>query len=552
MAKQIIYNEKARSALKKGVDKLADAVKVTLGPKGRNVVIDKGYGAPQISKDGVTVAKEIELEDKYENLGAEMVKEVASKTNDTAGDGTTTATVLAQAMISEGLKLVSSGVEPIEIRNQMDNKLKEIVSKLKEMSKVISEKEEIAQVASISANDKEIGKIIAEAMESVGKDGVITVEEGQSFGVEKEVVEGMQFDKGYVSPYMITDPDSMKAEFEDPYILITDKKISSVQEVLPLLEKMAQAGKKDLVIMADEIEGEALATFVVNKLRGTFNVLGIKAPGFGDRRKEMLEDIAILAGGRVISEEVGLKLENTEIDDLGNARKVVSSKDNTTVVDGKGDQDKIKSRIEQIKKSIEMSDSEFDKEKLQERLAKLSGGVAVIKVGAATETEMKEKKDRIEDALNATRAAVEEGVVPGGGLALAIAGNAFEELTDKKEDTAGATIINTAILEPIKQIAQNAGKDGSLILYNIIRENKNGSQNIGYNAALDKFEDMINAGIVDPTKVVRSALENAVSAASMFLTTEAVITDKPEEKDAGAPGGMPAGMGGMNPGMMGM
>ena len=531
---------------------MADAVKVTLGPKGRNVVIDKGYGAPQISKDGVTVAKEIELEDKYENLGAEMVKEVASKTNDTAGDGTTTATVLAQAMISEGLKLVSSGVEPIEIRNQMDNKLKEIVSKLKEMSKVISEKEEIAQVASISANDKEIGKIIAEAMESVGKDGVITVEEGQSFGVEKEVVEGMQFDKGYVSPYMITDPDSMKAEFEDPYILITDKKISSVQEVLPLLEKMAQAGKKDLVIMADEIEGEALATFVVNKLRGTFNVLGIKAPGFGDRRKEMLEDIAILAGGRVISEEVGLKLENTEIDDLGNARKVVSSKDNTTVVDGKGDQDKIKSRIEQIKKSIEMSDSEFDKEKLQERLAKLSGGVAVIKVGAATETEMKEKKDRIEDALNATRAAVEEGVVPGGGLALAIAGNAFEELTDKKEDTAGATIINTAILEPIKQIAQNAGKDGSLILYNIIRENKNGSQNIGYNAALDKFEDMINAGIVDPTKVVRSALENAVSAASMFLTTEAVITDKPEEKDAGAPGGMPAGMGGMNPGMMGM
>jgi len=551
MAKQIIFNEKARSALKKGVDKLADAVKVTLGPKGRNVVIDRGYGAPTITKDGVTVAKEIELEDKFENLGAEIVKEVASKTNDTAGDGTTTATVLAQAMISEGLKLVSSGVEPIKIRIEMENKMKEIVEKLKKMSKQISTEEEIAQVASISANDKEIGKIIAEAMQSVGKDGVITVEEGQTFGVEKEIVEGMQFDKGYVSPYLITNPESMKAEFEDPYILITDKKISSIQEILPLLEKMAQAGKKDLVIIAEEIEGEALATFIVNKLRGTFNVLGIKAPGFGDRRKSMLEDIAVLTGGKVISEEVGLKLENAEIDDLGQARKVVASKDNTTVVDGKGDAEKIKSRVEQIKKEIEISDSDFDKEKLQERLAKLSGGVAVIKVGAATETEMKEKKDRIEDALNATRAAVEEGVVPGGGLALALAGNAFEELTDKKQDTAGAKIIDTAVLEPIKQIAANAGKDGSLILYNIIRENKNGSKNIGYNAAADKFEDMILAGIVDPTKVVRSALENAVSAASMFLTTEAVITDKPEEKDDHGHG-MPGGMGGMNPGMMGM
>ena len=555
MSKQIIFNDEARNSLKNGVDQLANAVKVTLGPKGRNVVINKGYGSPVITKDGVSVAKEIELEDKFENIGAEIVKEVASKTNDIAGDGTTTATILAQAMITEGIKLVSSGVDPIEIRKSMEKKSKEIVAKLKEMSKQISSKDEISQVASISANDKEIGNIIAEAMESVGKDGVITVEEGQSFGVEKEVVEGMQFDNGYISPYMITNSDSMKAEFNDPYILLTDKKISSVQEVLPLLEKMAQSGKKDLVIIAEEIEGEALATFVVNKLRGTFNVLGIKAPGFGDRRKEMLEDIAILTNGKVISEEVGLKLENVEIDDLGQSRKVIASKDNTTIIDGKGEESNIASRVEQIKKSIEMSDSDFDKEKFQERLAKLSGGVAVIKVGAATETEMKEKKDRIEDALNATRAAVEEGVVSGGGLALAQAGNAFVELTDKKEDSAGVKIIDSAIMEPIKQIAINAGKDGSLILYNIIRENKSGNINIGYNAAKNKFEDLIQAGIVDPTKVVRSALEHAVSAAIMFLTTEAVITDKPSEKDdggmpAGMPGGMPGGMGGGMPGMM--
>ena len=555
MSKQIIFNDEARNSLKNGVDQLANAVKVTLGPKGRNVVINKGYGSPVITKDGVSVAKEIELEDKFENIGAEIVKEVASKTNDIAGDGTTTATILAQAMITEGVKLVSSGVDPIEIRKSMEKKSKEIVAKLKEMSKQISSKDEISQVASISANDKEIGNIIAEAMESVGKDGVITIEEGQSFGVEKEVVEGMQFDNGYISPYMITNSDSMKAEFNDPYILLTDKKISSVQEVLPLLEKMAQSGKKDLVIIAEEIEGEALATFVVNKLRGTFNVLGIKAPGFGDRRKEMLEDIAILTNGKVISEEVGLKLENVEIDDLGQSRKVIASKDNTTIIDGKGEESNIASRVEQIKKSIEMSDSDFDKEKFQERLAKLSGGVAVIKVGAATETEMKEKKDRIEDALNATRAAVEEGVVSGGGLALAQAGNAFVELTDKKEDSAGVKIIDSAIMEPIKQIAINAGKDGSLILYNIIRENKSGNVNIGYNAAKNKFEDLIQAGIVDPTKVVRSALEHAVSAAIMFLTTEAVITDKPNEKDdggmpAGMPGGMPGGMGGGMPGMM--
>jgi chaperonin GroEL len=550
MAKQIIFNEEARRALKEGVDMLANTVKVTLGPKGRNVVIDKGYGAPVVTKDGVSVAKEVELEDKFQNIGAEMIKEVASKTNDKAGDGTTTATVLAQAMIGQGLKLISSGHDPIQLRKEMEAKIQDIVKRLKEMSKPISTKDEIAQVASISANDKEIGMIIAEAMDAVGKEGVITVEEGQSFGVEKEIVEGMQFDKGYVSHYMVTNADTMKAEYNDTHILITDKKIGSVQEILPLLEKMAQSGRKDLVIIAEDIEGEALATFVVNKLRGTFHVLGIKAPGFGDRRKAMLEDIATLTGARVISEEVGLKLENAEIDDLGQARKVIASKENTTIVDGKGDDALIKARVEQLRKEIEKSDSDFDKEKLQERLAKLAGGVAVIKVGAATEAEMKEKKDRIEDALNATRAAVEEGVVPGGGLALAQAGQAFEELTEKKSDTPGGRIIDTAILEPIKQIAANAGKDGSLILYNIIRENKNGSVNIGYNAADNKFEDMIKAGIVDPTKVVRSALENAASAAIMFLTTEAVITEKKEEHDHSAHmgGGMP-GMGGMG-GMM--
>jgi len=544
MSKQIIFNEKARAALKRGVDKLANTVKVTLGPRGRNVVLDKSYGAPVISKDGVTVAKEIELEDKVENMGAEIIKEVASKTNEAAGDGTTTATILAQAMISEGLKLVSAGVSPVEIREAIEKKVSSMVAKLKQMSKTISTKEEIAQVASISANDKEIGQIIAEAMEAVGKDGVITVEEGQHFGVGKEVVEGMEFDKGYISPYMITNPDKMQAEFEDPYILITDKKISALADILPFLEKLAQSGKKDLVIVAEEIEGEALATFVVNKLRGTFNVLGVKAPGFGDRRKAMLEDIAVLTGGHLISEEVGLKLENAGVSDLGQARKVVATKEKTTIVEGKGEAKKIKERIEQIKREMEISDSDFDKEKLQERLAKLAGGVAVIKVGAATETEMKEKKDRIEDALNATRAAQAEGIVPGGGLALALAGNAFDELTDKKEDGLEVKIVDSAILEPIKQIAANSGKDGSLILFNIIKENKKGNKNIGYNAATGKFEDMIEAGIVDPTKVVRSALENAASAAIMFLTIEAVVADKPEEKEKGnhRHGGMGGGM----------
>ncbi|MDD2681219.1 MAG: chaperonin GroEL [Patescibacteria group bacterium] len=537
MSKQIIFDEKARLALKRGADQLANAVKVTLGPKGRNVVIDRGYGSPIVTKDGVTVAKEIELEDRFENIGANMVKEAASKTNDAAGDGTTTATILAQAIINNGLKLVAAGVNPIEIRKGIETRVAEIVVELKKMSKSISTKEEIAQVGSISANDDEIGRIIAEAMDSVGKEGVITVEEGQSFGVEKDIVEGMQFDKGYVSPYMISNAETMKAEMNDPYILVTDQKISSLQEILPFLEKLAQAGKKDLVIIAEEIEGEALATFVVNKLRGTFNVLGIKAPGFGDRRKAMLEDIAVLTGARVISEEVGLKLDKIEVEDLGRARRVVASKDNTTIIDGAGDKKIIKERVAQIKSEKEISDSDFDKEKLQERLAKLSGGVAVIKVGAATETEMKEKKYRIEDALNATKAAVEEGVVPGGGLALAVAcyGVDFagfeKDMKNPSLLSAGAKIINQSVLEPIRQIASNAGVDGSLILQRIIEENKGSKEVRGYNAANGEFVDMIKQGIVDPTKVVRSALENAASAAMMFLTTEAVITDKPEVKD---------------------
>ncbi len=549
MAKEIIFEEQARTTMKKGVDKLADTVKVTLGPKGRNVVIDKGYGAPTITKDGVAVAKEIELEDKNENVGAELIKEAASKTNDISGDGTTTASVLTQAMIQEGIKQVSSGVNPVEVRSQIEKKTDSIVQKLKETSKHITTQEEVEQVASISANDKEIGKKITEAISKVGRDGVVTVEEGQSFGVEVEVVEGMQFDKSYVSPHMVTNTETMKAEYEDPYILITDKKISSIQEVLPILEKISEGGKKDIVIIAEDIEGEALTTFVVNKLRGTFNVLGVKAPGFGERRKAMLEDIALLIGGKVISEEVGLKLENTQLEDLGRARRVVSTKDNTTVIEGKGDTKVIDDRVEQIKKEIAQSDSDSDKEELQKRLAKLSGGVGVIKVGAATETEMKEKRDRVEDALNATRAAQEEGVVSGGGVALAQLSNTFEGLTDKKENKDfGSQIVDNAILEPIKQIASNAGKDGSLILYNIIRESKQEGNPIGYNALEDKFENLIEAGIIDPTKVVRTALENAVSAAIMFLISEVVITDKPKKEGDDTGAGMGgAGMGGGMP-----
>jgi len=543
MAKQILFDEEARSALKDGVDKLANAVRVTLGPKGRNVVLDKGFGAPTITNDGVTIAKEIELEDKFENMGAELIKEVASKTNDVAVDGTTTATILAQSIVSEGLKNVAAGANPMALKRGIEKATKAVVEKLKEISKPVKTNEEIAQVASISANDQEIGKIIAKAYEKVKKDGVITVEESQSFGLELEVVEGMQFDKGYVSPYMVTDTEHMRAELEDPYILITDKKISSLQEILPLLEKLAQAGKKDLVVIADEIEGEALATFVVNKLKGTFNTLAVKAPGFGDRRKEMLQDIAVLTGGRVISEDVGLKLENAEITDLGQAHKVISTKENTTIVEGKGNEQEIKDRISQIKTELKNTESEFDKEKLQERLAKLAGGVAVIKVGAATETEMKEKKHRVEDAKEATRAAMEEGIVPGGGIALIRASEDLDnlEVRDSEEKT-GVEILKKAVEAPLDQIAKNAGKSGEVIL-NKVRESEG---NFGYNAAEDKFEDLVKSGIVDPTKVTRSALQNAASAAAMLLTTMTAVAEKPEEKNEGAPnmpgGGMPMGM----------
>jgi chaperonin GroEL len=547
MSKTIIFSDKAREALKRGVDQLADAVKITLGPKGRNVVIEKSYGAPIVTKDGVTVAKEIELEDREENMGAEIIKEVASRTNDVSGDGTTTATILTQAIINEGLKLVSSGVNPIELRKSIEKKVADVVSKLKAASKEISTQEEIAQVASISANDKEIGAKIAEAITKVGRDGVVTVEVGQSFGVEVEIVEGMQIDKGYATPHMITNTETMKAEMEDPYILITDKKVSALGEILPLMEKMVAVGKKDLVVIAEEIEGEAMATFIVNKMRGIFNVIAIKAPGFGDRRAAMLDDIGVLTGGAVFSDDLGLKLENAEITDLGRARRVIASKDATTIVDGKGDVKEIKTRVEKLKSEIEISESDYDREDLKKRLAKLSGGVAVIKVGAATETEMKEKKDRIEDALHATKAAQEEGIVVGGGLALAKASDIFTNLIGgKKEVDPGAKIVDNAILEPIKQIAKNAGKDGSLILYNIIRENSmlkdEKKRNIGYNAMDDKFEDLFEAGIVDPTKVVRTALENAASAAIMFLTIEAVICEKPKGKDCSCGGHGDAGM----------
>ncbi|MFW0837480.1 MAG: chaperonin GroEL [Candidatus Komeilibacteria bacterium] len=544
MAKQIIFNEDARLRIKSGVDQLANAVKVTLGPKGRNVVLDQGFGAPTITKDGVTVAREIELEDKFANIGAELVKEVASKTNDVAGDGTTTATVLAQSIIAEGIKNVTAGANPLAIRSGINKGVQAIIEELKNNSQEVSSQEKIAQVASISANDSEIGKHIAEAMEKVGKEGVITVEESQGFGIEKEVVEGMEFDKGYASAYMVTNSDRMEAEFEDPYILITDKKISAVQELLPLLEKLAQNGKKDLVIIAEEVEGEALATLVLNKLRGTFNTLAVKAPGFGDRRKDMLQDIAILTGGKVITEEVGLKLENTEVEMLGRAHKVKATKDKTTIVEGKGDKAEIDARVAQIKQAIDKADSDFDKEKLQERLAKLAGGVAVIKVGAASEVEMKEKKHRIEDALAATKAAIEEGIVVGGGVALIRAMAVLDKLEAIGEEKIGVDILARALDAPIKQIANNAGKDGSVIAEAV----KQRSGDEGYNAADDKFEDLVKAGIVDPTKVTRSALQNAASIASIFLTTEAVVTDLPKkEKDepmAGAGGGMP-GMGGM-------
>ncbi|MBD3359394.1 MAG: chaperonin GroEL [Candidatus Buchananbacteria bacterium] len=553
MSKQILFNEKARELLRQGVDKLADTVKVTLGPKGRNVVLDKGFGAPTITKDGVTVAKEIELENKFENMGAELVKEVASKTNDVAGDGTTTATILAQIMINEGLKNVTAGSGPLAIKRGIEKGVEAVVKELKNnISKPVAGNEEIAQVASISANDKEIGQKIAEAMEKVGKDGVVTVEESQSFGLELEVVEGMQFDNGYLSPYMMTNTDRLEAEYKDCHILITDKKISSVQEILPLLEKLAEQSKKELVIIAEDLDGEALATLVVNKLRGVFSALAVKAPGFGDRRKSMLEDIAVLTGGQVISEEVGLKLENVTVEDLGQAGKVVATKENTTIVEGKGDKSAIDERVELLKNEVAKTDSEFDKEKLQERLAKLAGGVAMIKVGAATETELKEKKHRIEDALAATKAAVAEGIVPGGGVALLRARLALDNIEAVDEEKIGINILQKSLEEPLKMIANNAGKDGSVI----VEEVKKLSGNEGYNAAEDKFGDLVAAGIIDPTKVTRFALQNAASMAAMFLTTESVVAEKPEKKeDTGAmpdasPMGMPGmgGMGGMDMG----
>lgn len=541
MAKQILFNEDARRALGKGVDALADAVKVTLGPKGRNVVLDKKFGAPTITNDGVTIARDIELEDPFENMGAQLVREVATKTNDIAGDGTTTATLLAQAMIHEGMRNVAAGANPMVLKKGIESAVKTLVDEIKSVSKSVSSKSEIAQVATISSADAEIGNYIADAMEKVGKEGVITVEESKGMETNLSVVEGMQFDRGYISPYMVTDTDKMEAVMNDPYILITDKKISSINDILPILEQVVKMGK-ELVVIAEDLDGEALATIVVNKLRGTFKALAVKAPGFGDRRKAMLEDIAILTGGQVISEEVGRKLDSVTIEDLGRARQVHSSKENTTIVDGMGDKDAIKARVEMIKKQIADTTSDFDKEKLQERLAKLSGGVAVIEIGAATEVEMKDKKYRVEDALNATRAAVEEGIVAGGGTTFIDILPALDKLEAEGDVKTGINIVRRAIEEPVRQIANNAGLEGSVV----VAEVKKAGVGVGYDAANDKYVNMIEAGIVDPAKVTRSALQNAASIAAMVLTTETLVADKPAPE--GAAPAAPA-MGGM-PGMM--
>ena len=545
MAKQILFNEEARRALEKGVDALANAVKVTLGPKGRNVVLDKKFGAPTITNDGVTIARDIDLEDPFENMGAQLVKEVATKTNDVAGDGTTTATLLAQAMIHEGMRNVAAGANPMIIRKGIEKAVNALVAEIKNSAKKVEDKESIAQVASISAADEETGKLIAEAMEKVGKDGVITVEESKGMGTSLSVVEGMQFDRGYISPYMVTDTDKMEAILNDPYILITDRKISAIADLLPVLEKVVQQGK-ELVIIAEDVEGEALATLVVNKLRGTFRAVAVKAPGFGDRRKAMLEDIAALTGANVITEELGRKLDSVELEDLGRARQIRVSKEETTVVDGAGDQVFIKGRVDQIKTQIKESTSEFDIEKLQERLAKLAGGVAVIEVGAATEVELKEKKLRIEDALNATRAAVEEGIVAGGGTTVIDVLPALDKVEATGDEKTGVLIVKRAIEEPVRQIANNAGLEGSVIVENV----KKAGKGIGFNALTEEYVDMIAAGIVDPAKVTRSALQNAASIASMVLTTETLVADKPE-KDNGAAAAAMAGMGGMG-GMGGM
>ncbi len=575
MAKQIKFGEDARHLIMEGINKVANTVKVTLGPKGRNVILDKGFGSPTITNDGVTIAKEIELEDKYENIGSELVKEVANKTNDAAGDGTTTATILTQSLVEQGEKMISKGLNVVDLKNALLKYTNNIVKNLK--SEEVSKKvvgDAIAQVATISAQDKEVGKIISKVISEVGKDGVITVEESQTFGLDYEVVKGMKFDKGYISPYMVTNADSMEAILKDPYILVTTQKISAINDILPILEKLAQMGKKELVIIADDVEGEALATLVVNKLRGTLNVLAVKAPGYGDNQKAMLEDIAILTGGQVISEEKGLKLENVDISDLGQATKVIATKDDTTIVGGKGNKPEVEARVQQIRTLIEKTDSEFDKEKLQERLAKLVGGVAVIKVGAATEVEQKEKQHRVEDAVEATKAAIEEGIVPGGGIALLNEATKLIDFKKKNEDNlsieekAAVDILIEALSAPTRQIALNAGLSPDLVVNNILdRQNafekkvlKNGKMsinvlrdkkqinfNIGYDAAKDAYVNMFEAGIIDPVKVVSSALTNSASTAAMILTTEAAVTEAPEEKkdESLHGGGMPGGMGGM-------
>lgn len=543
MAKQILFDEEARRALGRGVDALANAVKVTLGPKGRNVVLEKKFGAPTITNDGVTIARDIELEDPFENMGAQLVKEVATKTNDIAGDGTTTATLLAQAMIREGMRNVVAGANPMIIKKGIDDAVKALVEEIKSKAKKIEGKADIAQVATISSANAETGELIAEAMEKVGKDGVITVEESKSMATNLSVVEGMQFDRGYISPYLVTDTDKMEAVLDDPYILITDRKISAIADILPILEQVVKAGKQ-LAIIAEDIDGEALTTIVVNKLRGTFKALAVKAPGFGDRRKAMLEDIAILTGGTVISEELGRKLDSVTMEDLGRARQIRSTKEETTIVDGMGDKDQIAARVAQIKKQIAETTSDFDKEKLQERLAKLAGGVAVIEIGAATEVEMKDKKYRIEDALNATRAAVEEGIVAGGGTTFIDILPALDKIQVEGDEKVGVNIVRRAIEEPVRQIADNAGLEGSVVVENV----KKAGSGVGFNALKNEYVDMIKAGIVDPAKVTRSALQNAASIASMVLTTETLVADKPEEKAAAPAAGAP-GMGGM-PGMM--
>jgi chaperonin GroEL len=536
MAKQLSYTDDARKQIKNGVDKLANAVKVTLGPKGRYVVLDKKFGSPTVTNDGVTIAKEIELEEPFENMGAQLVKEVASKTNDVAGDGTTTATVLAQAIITEGLKNITAGANAMHIKRGIDKAVNAVVGEIKKIAKQVKGKEEIAQIASISANDKEIGNLIADAMEKVGKDGVITVEEGKSADTTLDVVEGMQFDRGYSSPYFVTDPERMQTVLEDAYLIVTDKKVSAMQDMLPVLEKIVQTGRPFLLI-AEDVEGEALATLVVNKIRGTLKAAAVKAPGFGDRRKEMLQDIAILTGGQVISEETGMKLDKTTLDMLGQAKRIVIDKENTTIVSGAGDRKEIEKRIAQIRKQIEETKSDYDKEKLQERLAKLVGGVAVINVGAATETEMKAKKFKVEDAMHATRAGVEEGVVPGGGVSLLRAQQVLEKIKgDDMDEQVGINIVRRALEEPVRQIADNAGIEGSIVV-DKVRNNKD--VNFGYNADTGEYVDMLKAGIVDPAKVTRSALQNASSIAGLLLTTEVLITDIPEKKAGGMPGGMP-------------